>query len=241
MKAIILAAGMGKRLQTISGGLPKSMIKLGKNSILHNQINACLDYGIEKFVFVVGFKKDVLKKHILEKLDEDKVTFVENDIYDKTNTLYSLWLARDLFDDDFIYFNADVFFDPKILNHFSKTNENTQLLIEEKLCREEEVKVIVDKNRKIVEIGKLLNPDQCSGEFVGIGKFVKKDLNLFKEALEKGISEKQENNYFEFAVNEMASKTFLESVSIENTPCIEIDFPEDLENARKVILPKIKF
>ncbi len=75
MKAVILAAGMGKRLQKVSGGLPKSMIKIGNSSIIHHQLESCLKVGINKFVIVLGYKKDQLKEHILEKIDHENITF----------------------------------------------------------------------------------------------------------------------------------------------------------------------
>ena len=111
MKALILAAGMGKRLQEASGGLPKSMIKIGDRTIIHNQIQSCLEVGILEFIFVLGFKQEQMQEHILQILNKDQVTFIENPIYSKTNTLYSLYLTTKNWDDDFIYFflsNSDI-------------------------------------------------------------------------------------------------------------------------------------
>ncbi|RLC49339.1 MAG: hypothetical protein DRZ79_06195, partial [Candidatus Cloacimonadota bacterium] len=198
MKAIILAAGIGKRLQKVSGGLPKSMIEIGGKSIIHRQLESCLEVGINDFVFVLGFKKEILQNHILELVKPENCTFVYNPIFDKTNTLYSLWLARKYFDDDFIYFNADVVFKSELLAKISGKSKYSQLLLETKHCGEEEVKMIIDKENRILEIGKKLEIEKCAGEFIGVGKFNLDVLPDFAHFLQVGIDNGQENNYFEY-------------------------------------------
>jgi len=234
MKAIILAAGIGKRLQKVAGDIPKSMIQIGVKSIIHHQLESCKKVGITKFVIVLGYEKNILKAHILEKINPANVTFIVNPIYDKTNTLYSLWLCRDLFTEDFIYFNADVIFGKNLLEKISDKSEYSQLLLETKSCAEEEVKMIINKNNRILEIGKQLEIERCAGEFIGIGKFNKNILSEFKKFLQYGIDNKQENNYFEYAVNLLAKKVVLKAVPTDDIPCIEIDFPQDLERAKQL-------
>jgi choline kinase len=234
MKAIVLAAGMGKRLQEASGGLPKSMITIGEKSIIHNQIQSCLEAGISSFIFVVGFKKDQLKQHILEVLQPEQTVFVENPIFDKTNTLYSLYLTMEHWDDDFIYFNADVLFKKDLLKKISGKSDNSQLLVETKRCGEEEVKVILNEKNHITEIGKKLDVSLCAGEFIGVGKFLQEVFSSFKKHLKQGVKDGQENNFFEYAVNFVAKECLLEAVPTDDVPCIEIDFPEDLEKAIKL-------
>jgi len=234
MKAIILAAGMGTRLHKVSGGMPKSMIVIGAKSIMHHQIESCQQVGINDFVIVLGYKMEELKNHILEKLNAENVAFIENPIYDKTNTLHSLYLASSHFDDDFIYFNADVLFQSDLLQKISGESKYSQLLLETKSCAEEEVKMIIDEDYKILEISKQLNIPDCAGEFIGIGKFKQDILPKFAECLQYGVDNGQSNNYFEYAVDLMARDVVLKAVSTEGIPCIEIDFPEDLERAREM-------
>lgn len=231
MKAIILAAGMGRRLQEASGGLPKSMIMIQGKSILHRQIESCRQVGIEKFVFVLGFKRNEMEAHILEVLTPEQIQIVENKDYATTNTLYSLWMASKHFDDDFIYFNADVLFRSDLLEIIIKPSVNSQLLLETKSCGEEEVKMIINDENKVLEIGKLLPIPKCAGEFIGIGKFNISVLADFAKYLKAGVDNGQGNNYFEFAVNDLCRDHFLEAVPTKGVPCIEIDFPEDLKRA----------
>ena len=210
------------------------MIKINGKSIIHRQIESCLKVGIDNFIFVLGYKKEKLKNHILEKLLEKQITIIENNIYDKTNTLYSLWLCKNKFDDNFIYFNADVLFDADLLKKISSSSKYSQLLLETKSCAEEEVKMIIDDNFKILEIGKKLEIPKCAGEFIGVGKFNLDILPKFAKYLTQGIEENQENNYFEWAVNLLAKDVILTAIPTDDAKCIEIDFPEDLQLARKM-------
>lgn len=234
MKAIILAAGMGKRLQEVAEGTPKSMIRINCKSILHRQIESCLQIGIKEFIFVLGYKKEMMKEHIKEILDKQNFKIIDNPIYDKTNTLYSLWLTRNEFDDDFIYFNADVLFDSELLKLIAFPSKHSQLLLEEKKSVEEEVKMIISKDNRILRIGKQLAIDKCAGEFIGIGKFNKEILADFADFLDQGVKNGQANNYFEYAVDLLAKKVFLEAVPTDHHKCIEIDFPEDLQLAKEI-------
>jgi len=73
MQAVILAAGMGRRLDLISGGLPKPMLNITGKSIIHSQIESCQQYGVEQFVIVIGYYQAEMKAHILEILTPEQV------------------------------------------------------------------------------------------------------------------------------------------------------------------------
>ncbi len=237
MKAIILAAGYGKRIHPVTNGLPKSMLQIGDKSLLHHMIGACLRIGIEDFVFVLGYEIDKMKTHIGEVLES--FTVVYNPDYRTTNTIYSLWLARENFDDDFLYFNADILFDPKLLDLIKEDHGYPELLLETKRCAEEEVKMVIDNDYRILEIGKKLDPKDCAGEFIGIGKFTRNVLPDFAECLQQGVDQKLNQNYFEWAVDLLAKKHKLIAVPTQDYACIEIDFPEDYQRAVEDILPRI--
>jgi choline kinase len=239
MKAIILAAGRGMRLNSGDrSAIPKSMEDINGISILHYQIKNCLICGIKKFVIVVGYQKVLLMAHALELLDEQQVVFVENEIFERTNTLYSLYLTQRYMCEDFIYFNADVLFHPRLLKMLITGEDSSLLLIEKKQTGEEEVKVrVVDD--LIVEIHKQIDPAEATGEFIGIAKFISADLPCFIECLEFGVANGHENNYFEFAVNMMCIDRELKPIFTNGLPCIEIDFPDDLKKAKDVLFANI--
>jgi len=239
MKAIILAAGEGKRLGRAKGDQPKCLVKIGDKSLLHHQLDALRKVGIHRILMVVGYKRKQVIEHTREfPLD---FTFVTNPRYSNTNTAYSLWLAKDKMDEAFLYLNADVLFHPGVLERvINDLHENTMAVVKGS-CGEEEVKVIC-KDHLIERIGKNIAPSACYGEFIGIAKFSKRIIPMFKERLDEVVhNDRLENEYFEAAVDRMliAGDATIKAVDVGDLPCIEIDFIEDLERARREIYPQI--
>ena len=240
MKAVILAAGAARRLAPMINSIPKCLIKIGDKSILENQLDALQFYGIEDVLIVVGY----LKEQIIEKIGNQyktmNISYIENPLFSSTNTVYSLWLAREYFaDQDFFYFNADVLFHHCLIRKLLEAPYESAMGVEVKQCGEEEVKVIVDDKLRIRRIGKKLNPADCLGEFVGVAKFGSSLTTDFSNSLKAVIDEGLQMSFFEAAVDRILDQHALYSVDISKIPVIEIDFPEDLERARQQIYPKI--
>jgi choline kinase/phosphatidylglycerophosphate synthase len=228
MKGIILAAGKGKRLGL---NIPKCLQTVGTKTILQRQLEALAAQGIQELVVVVGYQKEVVSKAV-KRMWPHRVMFVENDDYSTTNTSYSLYLARKYMGEDFFYLNADVVFRPDLLDRLVTADGDAALAIQYKKCGAEEVKVIVNSSR-IVNIGKDIDPSQCLGEFVGAALFRKSMNDRFIEALHLMISDGHSRDYFEGALQRITGDTVMTAVDITDIPCIEIDFPEDLERAIK--------
>jgi len=89
MKAIILAAGASKRMMFLTANLPKCLLKIGDKSIIEHQIASLHHYGLDEIVVVTGFCEDKIKETC-----GDSVRYISNPIFGKTNSIYSLWLAK---------------------------------------------------------------------------------------------------------------------------------------------------
>src|SRR5712691_8885773 len=110
MKGIILAAGKGLRLGGTEGADPKCLVKVGGQTLIERQIRLLTTSGIDDIVVVVGFEADRVRQAC-----PSDVLFVENTCFDRTNSLYSLWLARHLLSEGFVVMNSDVFFHYQLL------------------------------------------------------------------------------------------------------------------------------
>jgi len=231
MQAVILAAGIGKRLAKETNGKPKSLLKIGSRSIIQRQIECCLKAGINDFVIVIGFCQELMRKHINMILKEDQVTYVINDIYDKTNTLYSLYLAHQYFRGDILYFNADVVFEEHLLKKLLDYPGSSVLVEKRNDCGAEEVKVILDQKGMLKMIGKDLPGNQSVGEFMGIACFRKETAIELVKCLQVGIELEQHNNFFEYALNRFCADLEVRAIFTGTAKCLEIDFPEDLRRA----------
>ena len=116
MQAIILAAGMGRRLGKLTADDTKCMVRLGGVPIIDRMISQIISNGINKITLVVGYKADHLIEHLSGRFPDAEIGFIQNTIYDKTNNIYSLSLAKDLLmEDDTILLESDLVFEDGIL------------------------------------------------------------------------------------------------------------------------------
>ena len=100
MQALILAAGMGKRLGRYTKNATKCMVKVNGKALIEYAIESLVQNGIKKLIIVVGYKGDVLIDFIKSKFNASnlngmEIEYIENKVYDKTNNIYSLYLACD--------------------------------------------------------------------------------------------------------------------------------------------------
>ena len=118
MQAIILAAGMGKRLGEHTKDNTKCMVKVNGVRLIDRMLTQLSTRGLSRVVIVVGYKKDELIKHIGNRYDDRiKIEYVHNDIYDKTNNIYSLALAKHyMIEEDTLLLESDLIFDDSMLD-----------------------------------------------------------------------------------------------------------------------------
>lgn len=118
MQAIMLAAGKGSRLGKYTKNNTKCMLEVHGKTLLERAIDALLLAGIKDFIIVLGYKGENVKKYIREKGLDKKINiiYVDNDVYDTTNNIYSLYLAKDyLIKDDTILLESDLIYDVSIV------------------------------------------------------------------------------------------------------------------------------
>lgn len=232
MRAIILAAGMGRRLAPMGWEKPKCLLPIGSTTILENIFHSLKQLNVREIILVVGYQHEFVRQEALKQ--DVRCQFVVNQQFAVTNTIHSLWLAREFMDNDFFYFNADVWFDPQILSLLMQS-ESTSLAVDQKNCGQEEVKVVVDDQLRIKQISKQLDPTLCFGEFIGIAKFSREVATSLIKALKPYNENPQQHNlFFEAALNDILDQHIIRAAPIGNLRAIEIDTPQDYECAKKL-------
>ena len=94
MQAIILAAGMGKRLGNLTANNTKCMLEVNGTRLINRALDTLVEMHINRIIIVVGYSKDNLINHIGYNYKGVDIIYVNNSIYNKTNNIYSLFLAK---------------------------------------------------------------------------------------------------------------------------------------------------
>lgn len=236
MKAIILAAGKGTRLDG-AAVKPKCLVEIGGSTLLHRQIETLKSLDIKKIVVVVGFGADGIREEC-----GNEVTFVENIRFAETSSLYSLWLAKDHLSEGFVVLNCDVLFHPQMLADLLGSSHPDALLLSDTEIAslgDEEMKVKV-KDQLVVDISKVMDPSEADGENVGVVKFSANGAKLLVEYMNKLIEAGAIKDWAPRAFREFARHHPLHALSTRGLPWIEIDFPEDYQRAVDEIFPMIE-
>lgn len=238
--AVILVAGASRRLASVTGGHPKSLLDVGGQPILYHQLDALAAAGVSEVALVVGYRKEELHAAVRDYRGALRFRYYENLLFDRTNTLYSLYLAREeLAKGDVFYLNGDVVFDPEVVTRLAAAPAGSWLAVDTKACAEEEVKAEC-RGTRIVRLSKEVPPAAARGEFIGVARFARSDAPLFISSLEDAVARGEGNAYFELAVERILDRTVMRYVDVSDLAAVEIDFPADLEAARNEVFPRIE-
>jgi choline kinase len=235
MRAVILAAGRGARLGGIIGDRPKCLARVGVTSLLERQLHTLRDCGVSAITVIVGHQAADVRE-----VCGSQVSFVHNARYASTNSLYSLWLARDLLVGGFLVLNGDVVFHHQLLEDLLTARYDDALLMGARGDRDqysdEEMKVVVRAGR-VAEIAKTIPPLDADGENVGIAKFSAAGAALLVEELDQMVAAGATGDWLPAAFARFSRRRALHVVESRGFPWIEIDFPEDYWRACSEIAP----
>jgi choline kinase len=237
MQAVILAAGIAKRLRPLTDSTPKCLLDLGGKNLLHRTVENILDNGIEDFVFVLGYRGNMIRDYLDKNFPGINKTILINPDYENNNNSYSLWMTKDYIKDGMLLLDSDILFDKKIVERLLNSNNENCLAVNvtDKLDGEQ-IKVIVDGEERIMHIGKEIDIEKSIGESIGIEKFSKNYLkDLFNILERKIVTENNVNEFYEASFQEIIDKNdkrnSIYSIDVSDYKCMEIDTVEDYKNA----------
>ena len=236
MKAIITAAGVGSRLGKATEKNNKCLLKVHGKMLLEISVDILRSQGIREIVVVTGHCYGKVEKAL-----NGKATFVYNPFYQVSGILPSVWLARNHVENgDFVFITGDSLYHPDILMNCIKKKGGIVACVEKKSCDEEDSKVII-KNNKIVNMGKDIELEKATGEFTGIMKIEKKASKKFFDFIEMVLKQGKLNAYLTDVLMELRKEKFSITHFYTNPyPRIEIDYPEDLMQAKDIFKKSIK-
>lgn len=242
MQAIILAAGMGKRLKQLTQDTTKCMVSVNGVTLIERVLRQLEKYNLSRIVLVVGYKAEKLISFV-ETLDiKMPIVYVENKQFDKTNNIYSLFLAKEyLKEEDTLLLESDLIFEDSILEKIVR-NKNKSLAVVAKFESWMDGTVVtIDKKDRITGMF-----DKKHFDFYKLDEYYK-TVNIYK--FSKSFSNKQyipflnayckamgRNEYYEqvLKIITMLEKTELKVLCLENEKWYEIDDIQDLNIAETI-------
>jgi len=238
MKAVILAAGIGSRIRSMTNNSPKSLLKVGDYTILEMMLSHIQDCGINEVIFVLGYLQEQIKEYVKNKFPNLNAYFIINNKYAETNTAFSLMLAKDLIKgSNFLKFDADVVFDKRILENLIACEHENCLCIDKDIdLNAEAIKVIIDDQNKVLKASKTVNSKNAVGESIGIEKIGAIAAKLLFSELEIMMTDRKNyQEYYERAYEILIQKNvFFYALDISGLQWGEIDTKEDLIAAKKI-------
>ena len=246
MQAIILAAGMGKRLKELTSNATKCMVKVNGVTLAERTLKSLDRLGLCRIVIVIGYEGQKLKEYIETLNISTPILYVENEVYYKTNNIYSLYLAKDyLLEMDTLLLESDIIFEDRVLSRLVEDPYPSLALVAKYESWMDGTVVRLDEDNNILDfLGKknfdFHHIDQYY-KTVNIYKFSRAFSNShyvpFLEAYCKALGN---NEYYEqvLKVITFLDKPELKACRLEDEVWYEIDDEQDLNIAESLFADK---
>ena len=235
-EAVILAAGMGTRIQALFKDLPKGFLKIGDQTLIDRSIDYLLQNGIKKIIIVTGYLSQYYEE--LECRYEG-VSTVKNKIFADSGSMYSFYCARDHIGEDFLLLESDLIYEKRALTDLLLDKKKDVILVSGKTGSGDEVYVETSGNRIKKLSKKKAELTQITGELVGVSKISYPFYKELVKVAEKMFEDTLKVEY-EQCIVETARDYPVHYLKIEDLVWAEIDDESHLKRVNEHIYPLLK-
>ncbi|MBC8149267.1 MAG: phosphocholine cytidylyltransferase family protein [Verrucomicrobiaceae bacterium] len=186
-----MAAGIGSRLENISGNRPKCLIEMDGISLISRSVSLLAAQGITDITVITGYKSELVQQEL-----QKRVSYLHNPYFEVTNSIASLWLAKELLHDDLILMNADLYYETAVLDTALAQSGNAVMLSDSTRIIDADFRFGVDGDR-ILKTGNQLTDLETDCEYVGIVRIDKRFVERFRLRLEQMIKSGDFRNWWE--------------------------------------------
>ncbi|HET9491943.1 MAG TPA: phosphocholine cytidylyltransferase family protein [Methylomirabilota bacterium] len=240
MKAIILAAGVARRLAPLTDRTHKCVLPVGERPLLTRMLVALESVGVEETVLIVGHCADQVREVAGRRTGRMPVRYVDNPLYTKGSAL-SLQTARAHLLEPALVMDADVLFPREFLRRLLAAPAPSAFLIDRGFRDTGEEVKLYTRGDRVIALGKKVVPDAWDvvGEGVGFFKCGAEAGPDLVCLLDRVIAESDGLAEYEDALNLLVQRRHIGWADVTGLPWTEIDFAEDLRRARDEVLSKI--
>ena len=153
MKAVILAAGVGKRLWPVTQHRPKCLVEIGGQTLLSRYLSSLASVGVQRADIVVGYKQEMIRAAVESNPFGVRIQFLVNEQFHR-GSISSLWIARTALDDDVVIMDADVLFHQDILRRLVRSTYPNALLMDDSVKQTGEECMVVAEGGRVIALTK---------------------------------------------------------------------------------------
>jgi choline kinase len=240
MIGMVLAAGPGSRLGELTAAIPKTLLPVdGDRAILDLTLSNLRAAGIEDVLIVTGFAHERVAERVeeLQERHDVRLELLHNPKALEWNNAYSLWLARERFAEGVLLVNGDTVHPASVEQTLlDAAGPDVLLAIDcDKRLGEEEMKVLLDGDGRMVRINKAIDPQQAEGEYIGLTLIAPAAAGPLADALE-ATWRRDPSLYYEDGFQELVDRGgHVHTAAIGSVDWIEVDDERDLRRAREIV------
>jgi choline kinase len=240
VNAIILVAGVARRLAPLTDNTHKALLRVGGRPVLSRMLDALAGAGIRRAVLVVGHCADLVRGLAGQRVGRMAVEYVANPDYTRGSVL-SLYAARAWLREPALIMDADVLFPRELLRRLLAAPAPSALLLDRGFADTGEEVKLYTRGDRVIALGKKVVPEAWDtvGEGVGFFKCGAEAGPPLVKYLEKVIDESRGMNEYEDALHMLVGSHHVGWVDVTGLPWTEIDFAEDLRRAETDVLPHV--
>lgn len=240
MRAIVLAAGVARRLAPLTDSTNKCLLPVGDRPILARMLDALASAGVAETVLVVGHCGDQIRALAGHRWRRMRVTYVHNADHTMGSCL-SLWAARDYLTEPALVMDADVLFPRECLQRLLAAPAPSACLVDMAFQDTGEEVKYYTRGARVIALGKKVVPERWErvGEGVGFFKCGAEAAPEVVQRLARVVEESSGRAEHEDAFHLLAQEHHVGWIDVTGLPWTEIDFLEDLRRAREEVLPRV--
>ena len=228
---------MAKRLRPLTDERPKCLLKVGERTLLQRTVDAMTGAGIGELVVVTGYRGGMIREFLTAHYPALNIHFIDNTDYEHNNNIYSLWMTRNYTEGrDFLLMDSDILLDPQLVKRIAGQTD-TALAVNRHELGEEEIKVIVDGEDRVVELSKTCSISDAIGESVGVERIAADySAALFRELVQMIEQEGLIDIFYERAFERLIPQGYyFRAVDTTDLFSIELDTVEDFQQATNIV------
>ncbi len=240
MTAVLLAAGVGKRLLGFSGGRPKCLVEIGGKSLLLRLLENLAAAGVQEAVIVTGFEEDAVRAAIGSGPGGIRVGWRSNPRF-REGAILSLWTARDTLDGPVVIMDADVLCGRDMIARLVRSPQRNCFLLDPGVEPTGEEQMLLVNDGRVRNIVRGGAPGyELSGESIGFLKLSTGAARVLRELLEVRIAAGHTGIEHEEVYPDLLERVEVGFERVDGMPWTEIDFPEDVVRAERDVLPRMR-